>query len=368
MRQRAIGETENWRGENEKSEDITGFAAVILVIIMVAPEIAANGYVNSGTSFTFTTSDGGNGSNDGYPFQQGFNYPSSDRVEAYAGSPSAGYHEGFANVWHLVDCGYTGEYQVQMHGHYWGSGSAAGVVADALVRFYIRIEDVQTGFVYNSATIRRLEAIGFWAFNEQSDFSTTALFDGTAGHTYRIGLSADCIADAVAGTSIANAHGGGQGAYFTSCTVSYYNSGWYGGCVLGQSNVAMADGKTIHASRLRIGDQVLGYDPSTDQIITESVMSNVQTRVGLVIAFNGGTLITTPNDQPIYVRSGNYTGWIRDPMNITIGSQVYLPLDHKWMQINTATYMTGSFQVNDIKTDGLNNYMANGVLVDVKTQ
>jgi len=138
--------------------------------------------------------------------------------------------------------------------------------------------------------------------------------------------------------------------------------------VLDNSRVAMAHGGTIPASRVAAGDQVLGYDPSSGQVVTETVVSNVKTRVGMVIEFNGGMLTTTPHNQPIYVRNGGFIGWIRDPMNISIGSQVYLPLDDEWVEITSATYLVGSFRVNDIQTSGLNNYIANGVLVDYKTQ
>ena len=138
--------------------------------------------------------------------------------------------------------------------------------------------------------------------------------------------------------------------------------------MLDNSRVAMAHGGTIPASRVAAGDQVLGYDPSSGQVVTETVVSNVKTRVGMVIEFNGGMLTTTPLDQPIYVRDGNFTGWIKDPMNISIGSQVYLPLDNEWVEITSATYMVGSFHVNDIRTSGLNNFIANGLLVDMKSQ
>ncbi len=351
----------------KSAEALIGIAAVVLVMIMISPEVAANGYINSGTSFTFTTSDGGNGSGDGYPFQQGFNYPGINRVEAMASSPSAGGKEGYANVWHVIDCGYTGDYKVEMWGHYWGSGSAAGVVSDALVRFFIRIEDIDSGFVYNSATIRRLEAIGFWAFNEQNNFYSSMTFYGYDTHTYRIGLDAFVTTVGVVGSAIADAAGGDQGAYFTHGRVSPYTPPSGGGCILGSSQVTMADGSVIMASQVNTGDSILGYDVSNYQTVSETVLSNTKSHVDTVIDFNEGLLLTTPLDQPIYARNSTFTGWVKDPMNLSVGWEIYSPLSHSWTEIRSMEYKIGNYKVYDIRTDTYNNYIANGLLVDSKT-
>ena len=118
-----------------------------------------------------------------------------------------------------MECHATGYYKVDLWGHYWGIGSAAGG-ADAFLRWDIRVEDVNTGQTY-SGTIRMLEAFGLWAFNEQSDFSSSFIFYGYDTHTYRVGLYGYATTAGVVGTAIADG-AGEQGGYFTHGRVSPY--------------------------------------------------------------------------------------------------------------------------------------------------
>ena len=335
-----------------------------MLIVVIAPTAAAYDYVDRSHTIDFYSSDGGTSPGWGI-FAGGYHHTNENRVEAWSNCISVGYGStGWAYVFHIVECHATGYYKAELWGHYWGVGSAAGG-ADAFLRWDIRVEDIN-GQVH-SGTIRMLEAIGFWAFNEQSDFYASFIFWGENAHTYRVGLYGYATTMGVVGSAIADG-AGEQGAYFTHGRVSpYTQSGGGGGCIWSKSQVSMADGTTEKASQIKVGDEVLGYDIETGQTVTERVLSNTETHVDTIIDFNNGFLLTTPLDQPIYARNATYTGWVVDPLNLTIGWELFCPLSQTWVEITSMEYKTGNYKVNDIKTDVFDNYIANGVLVDAKT-
>jgi hypothetical protein len=47
--------------------------------------------------------------------------------------------------------------------------------------------------------------------------------------------------------------------------------------------------------------------------------------------------------------------------------KVFNALDSSWVTVNTLTTYTGNFTVYDIKTSGVNDYIANALLLDTKT-
>lgn len=100
--------------------------------------------------------------------------------------------------------------------------------------------------------------------------------------------------------------------------------------------------------------------------IGERVVHNVRTQVDVVEVINNGLLVVTPWDQPIYARNETYTGWIKDPLNLTIGWQMFSPLLGGWIPVTNSEYEFGSYWVQDIKTTGLDNFIANGILLDSK--
>ncbi len=359
--------TSDSRGGNMKGAIVSLMVvATLFAAIVATPSTLAWDGVNRSTSVDFYSSNGGEASGGGL-FSGGYSYPDRNKVEAFSNCIGTGFGaSGWGYVWHIVECHATGYYKAELWGHYWGVGSAVGG-ADAFLRWDLRIEDVSSGTT-QSTTIRQLEALGAWAFNEQNDFYATMIFYGYDTHTYRVGLYAYATSAGVVGSAIADGVGD-QGAYFTHGRVSPYSSGGGGGgCIWSGSMVTMADGSTKKASQVKVGDEVLGYDVTNNMSVTEIVLSNSETHVSMVIDFNDGLLIATPMDQPIYARNGAFTGWVKDPLNLSIGWDVYCPLSDSWVDITSMEYKEGNYKVNDIRTDGPNNYLANGVLVDIKVQ
>lgn len=340
-------------------------SVAIAILMLTVPTVAAWDYVDRGTTVDFYTSDGGADSGTGW-FSGGDNHPSINKAEAWSNCINVGYGaSGWGFVWHIVECHATGYYKVELWGHYWGIGSAFGG-ADAFLRWDIKVEDCITGETH-SGTIRMLEALGLWAFNEQGNFDSTMIFYGTSGHTYRIGLYAYASTAGVVGSASADGIGE-QGGWFTHGRVSPYTyppSG--GGCVWGNSLVTMADGEYKKASQVRVDEEVLGYDLFNNSLVTERVISNSRARVNEIIDFNDGLLLVTPTNQPVYARNATYTGWVHDPLNMTIGWELFCPQSQSWVEITSMEFKDGNYLVNDIVTTVFNNYIANGVLVDYKT-
>jgi hypothetical protein len=345
-------------------------SAAILTIMFLLPILAASNamafdQVNRTTSLTFYTSDGGTDSGHNLVVG-GYNYPSTNNVQAFANIPwSNPFGEtGWAYVWHTVEVTQSGAYVATLNGHYWIVGSIASAgVGDIYV--YFKIQDSDTMQVNALLTIAHQHLGGVGAFSVQNDFtgSNTYLgFSGIAGHHYHVGLYVEAYAWTALGTVLMDALGD-QGAYFTSGSVAWEQ----GGCVSGTTEILKSDGSVIQASDLCIGDRIVGYNYGTQRFISETVTNVKESTVSMELVFNNGMLVVTPTDQPTYARNSTYTGWVRDPVNITVGWQVYCPILHHWIEINSVTLIQGTFEVYDISTNKLNDFIGNGVLLDAKT-
>ncbi len=79
-----------------------------------------------------------------------------------------------------------------------------------------------------------------------------------------------------------------------------------------------------------------------------------------------GKIGVTPSDQPMYVRNGTYTGWVKNPSVIKPGWSIYDPYNMSWVSVRNVTYLTGAYPVYNIYTNGTNDYIVNGALTDLK--
>jgi len=90
------------------------------------------------------------------------------------------------------------------------------------------------------------------------------------------------------------------------------------------------------------------------------------THVHAIVNVNHGELRLTATDQPVYVRNATFTGWLRDPQNLTTADHLFDPVNGSWIQIWSVTLQKVGVDVYDVVTSGANNYIANGVLLDQK--
>lgn len=138
-------------------------------------------------------------------------------------------------------------------------------------------------------------------------------------------------------------------------------SGGGGGCVVAGTQIAAPNGQK-RVELLSQGDTVLGYNITSGSWVKESVTSNTATNVIAVVSINNGLLETTLVDQPLYVQNGTWTGWVHDPLNLSVGEQVYDPSTGSWITITSLQLLTGYFTVYDLRVTAPNDFVANGVL------
>lgn len=347
------------------------FLLLATAFIIVLPTASAYESINNNCWYHFTTADGGMDS--AYTlFSDGRYTLSTKRVEAYSTTIGVGYGAtGWAEVWKTVQCTQSGYFDTYMQGNYWVVMSAAGA-ATANIEFQLRIRDLSTGAIQASTMIYSRSVSYLDATNIQSDFYKYLLWYGTSGHQYGLELYAKAWSTGVVGSAIVDAAGdgsyfaGSQGAYYNYVEIGSHSTGG-GGCVSQNAIIMTGNHLVKMAKNLQPGDSIKSYDLTTGSIIDEIVISNERTQVDLVEVINDGLLVVTPWDQPIYARNDTYTGWVRDPLNLTIGWQIFSPLLQTWVTIRNIEYEFGTFWVQEIKTTGPDNFIANGLLLDSKT-
>ncbi len=102
------------------------------------------------------------------------------------------------------------------------------------------------------------------------------------------------------------------------------------------------------------------------QLLAEIVTGISSTRAPILTNINDGLLRVTPHDHPLYVRSDDSVGWVRDPSQLQVGWELLDPLDDSWIKIDRITYEPGDFKVYDITTTEPRTYIANGILCEDK--
>lgn len=135
------------------------------------------------------------------------------------------------------------------------------------------------------------------------------------------------------------------------------------GCVAEGTLITMADGSTKPIEEIQIGDQVLGFDPTTGTFMAENVFDLIETEVEAMVYLNNGMLKLTPLDQPIFIRNSTYEGWTQDPVTIEVGWEIYNVTSGGWVPVTSVTYEEGKTRVYDMVLDGYTTYIANGILV-----
>lgn len=139
---------------------------------------------------------------------------------------------------------------------------------------------------------------------------------------------------------------------------------WAGGCVAEGTMVTMADGTEQAIEKLRVGDQVLGYDLTTLSFVVETVEWTSCMKAREILNINCGELRVTPWDQPVYVRdSDGEERWVLNPYEIQIGWEILDVANGGWVQVFSLVTEDQVTKVYDFQTDGPMTYLANGYLV-----
>lgn len=294
-------------------------------------------------------------------------------AEAGGWAGALGLGEAWAQVWRTFDALGTGGYNMRIDGYMcWFLMANSGLgLATAEAHLICRLYDVTAdNYVWTvfladqSATYKETidHDTEYWALTKSSWL--------TQGHRYQI--QAHCWISASAGlTAIAYAdcagealnfegnHLGWQGIWLNS--VDFYVSG--GGCVAEGTSITMDDGSQQPVETLKVGDKVLGYDPESSSFMSQTVQRVMTSKVETILNINEGALRVTLTDQPIYIRDGTLEGWVKDPIDIWLGCELYCPIEDQWISIDTLDFELEKTRVYDFTTNGYQTYLANGHLV-----
>lgn len=162
----------------------------------------------------------------------------------------------------------------------------------------------------------------------------------------------------------------GEGAHALNDAVAWaqFPCSTGGGCVLSGTNVTLANGGVAPVEDLRPGDKVLAWNTRTSELATATVSRVLPSYVGSIEDINHGLLYASgPDDQPIYARLANGTqGWIMLGQ-LAVGDSLFNPANGSWTLVTSIQVESGAYHwVYDVKTSPINDYIANGVLVDMK--
>lgn len=140
-----------------------------------------------------------------------------------------------------------------------------------------------------------------------------------------------------------------------------------GGCVAWGTPVLQYGTTYAGVQLLGPGLNVIGYWSSNDTRATENITWNNFTWVNRTISINGGLIVTTLKDQPLYVKNGSWIGFVRDPQNLTLGEYLYNPVLNSWVKITSLQTLTNETPVFDLRENGPSTFVGGDpVLVGMK--
>lgn len=69
------------------------------------------------------------------------------------------------------------------------------------------------------------------------------------------------------------------------------------------------------------------------------------------------------------MRNETYTGWIQDPINLQIGSEIFDVPNNQWIKVWKLDTIVGKqFKTYEVVTDPLNVFVGNGILLDAPSK
>jgi hypothetical protein len=138
-----------------------------------------------------------------------------------------------------------------------------------------------------------------------------------------------------------------------------------GGCVANGSPILTPTGY-VQVQKLTVGQIVIGYNLSQRTFEPERLLGLNETSVSSILSINDGQLLVTLEDQPLYVLNLSWTGWVRDPVNLSVGEQLFDPLTGAWMGIYSLSIVSRVTKVYDVVTSNPDDFIDDGLLLDKK--
>ncbi len=151
-----------------------------------------------------------------------------------------------------------------------------------------------------------------------------------------------------------------------SISVIVPSGGGGGGCVAAGTLILTPSGD-VAIQDLTPGATVVEYDLATRSLVWGTLVSADWQWTSSLVDINSGLLRLTPTDQPVYVMTPTgQVGWVHDPQNVTVGDQVFDPVNGAWIPVWSAQLVQVHVRVYDVITTGANNFIGDGVLLDMK--
>jgi len=138
-----------------------------------------------------------------------------------------------------------------------------------------------------------------------------------------------------------------------------------GGCVASGTPILTPEGYRP-VQDLTAGEEIEEYDFLTQSLTRGAFVSGNSTGVSELVDINHGRLLLTPTEQPIYIENETFVGWLHDPQNLTVGDKIFDPVNGGWIPVTSVVLVDQKATVYDVVTSGFNNFVANGVLLDIK--
>jgi hypothetical protein len=143
-----------------------------------------------------------------------------------------------------------------------------------------------------------------------------------------------------------------------------------GGCVANGTSISTSTGSVLVQSLIVGQSQIELYDIASHETSYATLRwLNYTSQSSLLVRINGGLLLVTGLDQPLYITNGTWTGILQDPWNLTVGESLFDPLTGHWVPVTSIQFLTSPGPVYDVSV-GLGHtegYIAAGVVVFSKT-
>jgi len=138
-----------------------------------------------------------------------------------------------------------------------------------------------------------------------------------------------------------------------------------GGCVAYGTPILTPSGY-VPVQNLKPGATVEEYDFSTQSVVPGTLLWGNATNETQLVDINRGLLLLTPADQPVYIQNNTFEGWLRDPQNLTTADTMFDPVTMSWIHVTSVKLIHDHTTVFDVVTNGWNDFVADGVLLDMK--
>ena len=148
----------------------------------------------------------------------------------------------------------------------------------------------------------------------------------------------------------------------SSVTNAGTNSASSGGSVYGDAQILLSNASLLNASQITLGDSVMSYDLSTHTMIPAVITAIYVKNVTNKYTFN--ELLKVDADEIMFINGHWQRAYVAK-----VGDTLFNPITGQYIKITSinVTHYNNTHHVYDFVTTPLNNYVADGFLIDVKS-